>query len=124
MTKAAVKRRRRNLRRDAGKELQPRGMSAAADDSRLDHSTAHPFSSAITGQNLLRSIAVHRWILITLTCACLLPFINEAFHIDDSLFLWVAKQIVKDPFNPYGFPVVWYGTAMPMSEVTKNPPLA
>jgi len=59
-----------------------------------------------------------------MTCACLLPFINEAFHIDDPLFLWAAKQIVKHPFDPYGFSVVWYGTAMPMSEVTKNPPLA
>jgi len=72
----------------------------------------------------LQSVAVQRWILTALTCACLLPFINDAFHIDDPLFLWAAKQIVKHPFDPYGFSVVWYGTAMPMSEVTKNPPLA
>ncbi len=72
----------------------------------------------------LESIPRARWFLVALTCACLLPFLGEAFHIDDTLFLWAAKQIAQHPLNPYGFSVVWYGTAMPMSEVTKNPPLA
>ena len=72
----------------------------------------------------LESVPRARWFLIALTCACLLPFLGEAFHIDDALFLWAAKHIAQHPLDPYGFSVVWYGTAMPMSEVTKNPPLA
>jgi hypothetical protein len=58
------------------------------------------------------------------TLACLLPFSEKAFHIDDPLFIWTAQQIVHHSFNPYGFRLVWYVTDMPMSAVTKNPPLS
>jgi hypothetical protein len=58
------------------------------------------------------------------TAACLLPFAGRAFHMDDTLFLMAARQIVQHPFDPYGFKVVWYTVEMPMSAVTKNPPLA
>ena len=72
----------------------------------------------------LDSPARAQWFLAVLTCACMFPFLGEAFHIDDPLFLATAKQIVQHPLDPYGFSVVWYTTGMPMSEVTKNPPLA
>jgi len=62
-------------------------------------------------------------LLAGLTILCLAPFLGKAFHIDDPLFLWAAKQIQVNPGNPYGFAVNWYGITMPMSEVTKNPPL-
>jgi len=65
-----------------------------------------------------------RLILIAATVACLLPFIAKPFNIDDPLFVWTAKQIVQHPADPYGFSIVWYDSAMPMSTVTKNPPLA
>lgn len=58
-----------------------------------------------------------------LTAAVLLPFVGRAFHVDDPLFLWVARQIQAHPFDPFGFDVNWYGGPMPMSRVTKNPPL-
>jgi 4-amino-4-deoxy-L-arabinose transferase-like glycosyltransferase len=56
------------------------------------------------------------------TIACLVPFLNKAFHIDDPLFLWTAKQIQTSPVDFYGFSVNWYGWDMPMAEVTQNPP--
>ncbi len=59
-----------------------------------------------------------------LTLACLVPFCEKAFHVDDTLFVWAAQQIVKHPLDPYGFNVVWYTNTEPMSDVTKNPPLA
>lgn len=59
-----------------------------------------------------------------LTVACLLPFSGRAFHVDDPLFVWAAKQIVKTPTNPYGFDVIWDYTRVHMSDVTQNPPLA
>jgi 4-amino-4-deoxy-L-arabinose transferase-like glycosyltransferase len=62
--------------------------------------------------------------LFLLTVLFLAPFAGGAFHIDDTLFLWTAKHIVAHPLDPYGFSAVWYNTEMPMSEVTKNPPLA
>lgn len=62
--------------------------------------------------------------LIAATILCLAPFLGKPFNIDDPLFVWTAKQVVSHPQDPYGFPVVWYYTADPMSTVTKNPPLA
>jgi len=63
-------------------------------------------------------------LLAVLTLVCLVPFCEKAFHIDDPLFVWAAQQIAKHPLDPYGFNVVWYTNIAPMSEVTKNPPLA
>src|SRR5262249_11545191 len=51
-------------------------------------------------------------------------FLGKAFHIDDPLFIWAARQIQTHPANPYDFSVNWYGAPMPISDVTKNPPLA
>ncbi len=61
-------------------------------------------------------------LLILATLACLLPFLNKAFHIDDPVFVWAAQHICRKPLDFYGFAVNWYGTAMPIAEVTKNPP--
>ena len=63
-------------------------------------------------------------LLLVICILCLAPFADKAFHIDDPLFIWVAKHIQTNPFDFYGFTVNWYGFEMPMSEVTKNPPLA
>ena len=62
--------------------------------------------------------------LITIiTILCLLPFADKAVHMDDTLFLWNAQQIQAHPLDFYGFSINWYGFEMPMSQVTKNPPL-
>jgi hypothetical protein len=66
----------------------------------------------------------HLFILVLLTLLCLGLFAGKAFHIDDPLFLWTARQIQSHPADFYGFSVNWAGGAQPMSEVTKNPPLA
>jgi 4-amino-4-deoxy-L-arabinose transferase-like glycosyltransferase len=68
--------------------------------------------------------ALHpHWTLTFVVLAALVPFLAKPFNIDEPLFLWAARQIQVHPANPYGFNVNWYGTAMPMSVVTKNPPL-
>jgi 4-amino-4-deoxy-L-arabinose transferase-like glycosyltransferase len=57
--------------------------------------------------------------------ACLVPFLNKAFHIDDTLFLKAAQHIQQEnAFDFFGASVNWYGNTMPMSEVMQNPPLA
>ncbi len=63
-------------------------------------------------------------LLAALTIACLTPFCDKAFHIDDALFVWTAQHIVKHPADPYGFNVVWYTDPSPMSQITENPPAA
>lgn len=62
-------------------------------------------------------------ILSGVTLLCLVPFVNKAFHVDDTLFLAAAKQIQSSPTNFYGFNINWYGNVEPMSNITKNPPL-
>jgi 4-amino-4-deoxy-L-arabinose transferase-like glycosyltransferase len=62
------------------------------------------------------------WLLL-LTLACLAPFANKAFHVDDTLFLRAAQHIQKHPSDFYGFSMNWFGTSMPMVQVFDNPPL-
>ena len=63
------------------------------------------------------------WWIAAITVAVLAPFLGKAFHIDDPLFIYAAEQILREPFDPYGFDVNWYGFPMPMHRVTQNPPL-
>ena len=56
--------------------------------------------------------------------ACLLPFSGKAFNIDDTLFVYVARQITQHPLDPFGFKVNWFLDAVPMAYETKNPPFA
>jgi hypothetical protein len=67
----------------------------------------------------------YSYLLLSVTTIMFLaPFSGRAFHVDDTLFMWTARQIVKQPLNPYGFDLVWDTERVPMSEVTQNPPLA
>jgi len=64
--------------------------------------------------------------ILLVTAAVLLllvPFLNKAYHIDDTLFLKAARHIVEDPGNFYGSMVNWYGFFQQMSSVNQNPPL-
>jgi 4-amino-4-deoxy-L-arabinose transferase-like glycosyltransferase/tetratricopeptide (TPR) repeat protein len=61
---------------------------------------------------------------VLLTLACLMPFLDKAFHIDDTLFLRAAQQIQNHPADFYGFSMNWFGTTQPMIENFDNPPLA
>src|SRR5437588_827282 len=63
------------------------------------------------------------WKVALCVLACLLPFINKAFHIDDPLFLWTAERVRVAPLDFYGFRVNWFGLVMPMTDATANPPL-
>src|SRR5947209_2967859 len=63
-------------------------------------------------------------LLLLATVLCLVPFADKAFHIDDPLFVWVGQHIRQDCTNFYGFKVNWDYTFEPISEITKNPPLA
>jgi 4-amino-4-deoxy-L-arabinose transferase-like glycosyltransferase len=62
--------------------------------------------------------------LAVLTLALLLPFCGKAFHIDDTLYLYVAQQIADHPLDPFGFSADWLGARLPMTEVSTNPPLS
>jgi 4-amino-4-deoxy-L-arabinose transferase-like glycosyltransferase len=63
-------------------------------------------------------------VITAVTLACLVPFANRAFNIDDPLFIWVAQQIRQHPLDFYGFSINWYGSEMGAYQIIKNPPLA
>ncbi|MGA7217704.1 MAG: glycosyltransferase family 39 protein [Candidatus Sulfotelmatobacter sp.] len=66
----------------------------------------------------------HYLFLAVASLACLLPFSGKAFNIDDTLFIYVARQITQHPLDPFGFKVNWFLDAVPVAYETKNPPLA
>jgi len=53
----------------------------------------------------------------------LLPFLDKAFHIDDPLFVWIAKHIQSHPADPYGFRDNWGIESTGVWSETQNPPL-
>lgn len=58
-------------------------------------------------QNLKGKIEIA--ILITVTLLLLVPFINKAIHIDDTVRIYHARQIMKSPQDPFGYKMNWYG---------------
>ena len=80
-------------------------------------------SSKETDSEAPWQVSSHRWILILAVVLSLSSFLAKPFNMDDPLFIWAARHIQIQPFNPYGFDVNWYGTTTPMWDVTKNPPL-
>jgi len=64
------------------------------------------------------------WLLLVAGVTAMLAcFAGKAFSVDDPVYVWVARQIAAHPLDFYGFAVNWYGTAAPMYEVNRNPPL-
>ncbi|WKZ33607.1 MAG: glycosyltransferase family 39 protein [Thermodesulfobacteriota bacterium] len=53
----------------------------------------------------------------------LLPFIDKAFHVDDTLFVWTARHILENPWDFYGFTGNWWSYESAAHDFIKNPPL-
>jgi 4-amino-4-deoxy-L-arabinose transferase-like glycosyltransferase len=68
--------------------------------------------------------SVQYLLLAAAVLACLLPFAGKAFNVDDTLFIYVARQITRHPLDPFGFKVNWFLDAVPIAYETKNPPFA
>ena len=52
-----------------------------------------------------------------------LPFLPVAFRVDEPNIIALARQIERDPGDPYGFEINWTGTTKPAYEVLANPPV-
>ena len=53
---------------------------------------------------------------------CLLPFVGKAFHLDDTVYIWVARQIRDHPVDFFGFEATWGGYKAFMYDNNLNPP--
>ncbi len=63
-------------------------------------------------------------VILSLVCLiCLLPFVGKPLHIDDTLYVLTAKNIVISPLDFYGYRINWdWGVELPASAIIKNPP--
>ncbi len=52
-----------------------------------------------------------------------LPFLDQAFHVDDTNFLALASHAVVDPLGLYDFEINWGGTPERAFDILANPPL-
>jgi 4-amino-4-deoxy-L-arabinose transferase-like glycosyltransferase len=52
-----------------------------------------------------------------------LPFITQAFHIDDRVNIYTARQVLVSPLDPYGFAMVFAGRLQKAHEFDASPPL-
>ncbi len=55
--------------------------------------------------------------------AALAPFAGKAYHIDDTIFLRLARQIAEHPLRPFDFFYAWGLTPIPAWLMYLNPPL-
>ena len=55
----------------------------------------------------------HLFILILVLLCGSLPFIHQAFHIDDRIYLEIADNILEKPLFPYDYPLVFEGIPTP-----------
>ena len=77
-----------------------------------------------TAESSRNAALVPMLVLAIITVLCLAPFASKPFHIDDPLFVWVARHIQTHPLDPFGFTVNWYGWQQGVYQVTCNPPLS
>ncbi|HIE53394.1 MAG TPA: hypothetical protein EYP85_16700 [Armatimonadetes bacterium] len=66
------------------------------------------------------------WRPVTWAVLCALvvgvPFLNKPYHIDDTMVLRVAEQILADPLRPFSGEINWRQDVEPIFEATTNPP--
>ncbi|MBI3939687.1 MAG: glycosyltransferase family 39 protein [Acidobacteria bacterium] len=62
-------------------------------------------------------------LLTVIVIAINLPFINQAFHIDDPIYVLLAKQVLKNPRFPQDVPVFFEGTYARDLASMEHPPL-
>lgn len=59
----------------------------------------------------------------TLVVLLLLPFLSKPVNIDETTYIWIAKQILNNPLKPYAFDANWFGFQQPMASISQSPPL-
>ena len=69
---------------------------------------------------------MNRWTFAAAVGIALLvgvPFLDKAYHIDDTFVLTVSRQILREPLRPFNATIIWGRGETPIFERTKNPAL-
>ena len=51
-----------------------------------------------------------------------LPFSTKALHIDDTMYVHIARQILDDPLRPFSGSINWYQRTERAWNVSTSPP--
>ena len=63
------------------------------------------------------------WAVAALAVVPVLPFLAKAVSVDGPVFVAVARQILEEPADPFGFEMIWDPTAPDAAVFNRNPPL-
>ena len=88
-------------------------LRRTANGSRLLRMKLSPLSSVLR-------LSLPAWLLAAVV---LVPFLQKAFTIDDTLFLLQAEQLLRDPWHPTAFSVVWRDVPQRMSAIMPSGPV-
>jgi 4-amino-4-deoxy-L-arabinose transferase-like glycosyltransferase len=69
-----------------------------------------------------RRLVVHLAAVVAASLVATVPFCNKALHIDDTLYLSIARQILLDPLRPFDAQINWQHTTEPAWNVSISPP--
>ncbi len=69
------------------------------------------------------SVRSARWILTLAVVLAGLPFLNQAFHIDDRIYLEVARHAAENPLFPYDYAPLFEGLVTPDAASHSHLPL-
>ncbi|MBD3267503.1 hypothetical protein GF373_12620 [bacterium] len=58
-------------------------------------------------------------LVVLITCV---PFLDKAYHIDDTFVLAITENIIENPLDPMGGDIDWTGETKPILTTTTNPP--
>lgn len=62
------------------------------------------------------------WVVLALLLVTL-PWVGKPVHIDDTFVLKITEQILREPWDPFGGTIDWFGHVTPVWQATTNPPV-
>lgn len=74
-------------------------------------------------QALHRPVPASAWWVLVVALGIQIAFIHKPFHVDDTVVLHIARQILANPLDPLSGELDWDGAVKPTFHVTTNPPL-
>jgi hypothetical protein len=81
-----------------------------------------PDETISQGRRSRRQRGAEQTIVILFSLVVTLAFCNKAFHIDDPLYLSIARQILIDPLRPFDGLINWQQVSEPAWKVSISPP--
>ncbi len=80
-------------------------------------------TQSVSQQMLHHPVPAGAWWVLVIALSIQIAFIQKPFHVDDTVVLHIARQVLQNPLNPLSGELDWDGAVKPTFHVTTNPPL-